>query len=187
MRVQTKADEVLRDIEMQARGRFLPIIGPVKGRYLAETVRKYNVRKVLEVGTLIGYSAILIAENLPKDGMIYTIEVDEDEVEKAKDNVRKAGYENNVKFFLGNALEVIPQINEDFDMVFLDAAKDEYRDYLKLAEPKLKKGGVVFADNVKMFASAMKNFLDYVRNSGKYRSEFIDVGFDGDEVSVKLF
>ena len=82
---------------------------------------------------------------------------------------------------------IIPTLNESFDMVFIDASKNEYLDYLKLSEDKLKKGGVVFADNVKIFAHNMQNFLDYVRNSKGYRSEFIDVGFDGVEVSEKLF
>ena len=187
MMVRTDADKVLRDIEILSHSRFLPIIGPVKGKYLAETVRKYNVKKVLEIGALIGYSAILMATNLPEDGKIHTVEINPRSADLAKKNIQKAGFEDKVVIHVGDALDVIPTIDEEFDMVFLDAAKDEYIDYLKLAEPKLKKGGVVFADNVKMFASAMKNFLDYVRNSGKYRSEFIDVGFDGDEISVKLF
>ncbi len=187
MIVRTNPDKVLKDIEILAQSRFFPIIGPVKGKYLAGTVRKYKVKKVLEVGTLIGYSAILMSKNLPEDGIIHTIEINPRSAQMAKENIRKAGFEDKVVIHVGNALDLIPTVNEEFDMVFLDAAKDEYMDYLKLAEPKLKKGGVVFADNVKMFASAMKNFLDYVRNSGKYRSEFIDVGFDGDEVSVKQF
>ena len=69
------AEIVLKEIEEKTRQRFLPIIGPVKGKYLVETVRKYRVEKVLEVGTLIGYSAVLIANNLPAGGHVYTIEI----------------------------------------------------------------------------------------------------------------
>jgi len=72
-------------------------------------------------------------------------------------------------------------------MLFIEAAKDEYFRYLNLAENNLKKKGVVFADNVKGFADRMKDFLEYVKNSGKYESRFIDVGFDGVEISIKLF
>jgi predicted O-methyltransferase YrrM len=82
---------------------------------------------------------------------------------------------------------VIPSINDKFDMVFLDATKDEYLEYLKLSENKLEKGGVVFADNVKMSAHEMRDYLDYVRKSGRYKSKYIDVGFDGVEISTKLF
>lgn len=84
-------------------------------------------------------------------------------------------------------MEIIPRLNEVFDMVFLDAEKNEYLEYLKLSEKKLKKGGVVFADNVKLYACSMRDFLGYVRNSGRYRSQFIDVGSDGVELSIKLF
>jgi predicted O-methyltransferase YrrM len=87
---------------------------------------------------------------------------------------------------VGNALSVIPHLSGRFDMVFLDAAKGEYLEYLRRAEGRLKKNGVVFADNVKMFASEMQDYLDYIRNSGKYKSENIDVGFDAVEISTKL-
>lgn len=187
MMTRTDPNFVLRDIEMQARVRFCPSSGRSRANTLAETVRKYRVKTILEVGTLVGYSAILMAKNLPEGGKIHTIEIDPRSAAAAKANIEKAGFSDMVVQHIGNALDVIPTIDETFDMAFLDAAKDEYMDYLKLAEPKLKKGGVVFADNVKMFASAMKDFLDYVRNSGMYRSQFIDVGFDGDEISVKLF
>jgi len=72
-------------------------------------------------------------------------------------------------------------------MVFLDATKSEYFTYLKLAETGLITGGVVFADNVKMAAFQMRDYLEDVRRYGKYRSEYYDVGFDGVEISIKLF
>jgi predicted O-methyltransferase YrrM len=178
-------ETVLREIESQAGKRFWPIIGSRKGKFLAETVREQRVKTVLEVGTLVGYSAILIAGNLPHDGRIDTIEINPQSAELARNNIERVGYTERIHIHIGNALEVIPAIDREFDMVFIDAAKDEYFDYLKLAEPKLKRGGVVFADNAKMFAGQMHNFLDYVRNSGKYQSQFIDVGFDGVEVSIK--
>jgi len=181
------AEIVLKEIEEKTRQRFLPIIGPVKGKYLAETVRKYRVEKVLEVGTLIGYSAVLIANNLPAGGHVYTIEINPQSAGQAVDNIRRAGLSGKVTVYTGNALEIIPTINEEFDMVFLDAGKTEYYEYLKLSEPRLKKNGIVFADNVKVFANQMGNFLSYIRDSGKYRSEYIDVGFDGVEIGIKLF
>jgi len=186
-RVTTDAEAVLKEIEALSQGRFLPIIGPVKGKYLAENVKKYNVHKVLEIGTLIGYSAILIASNLPPDGKVFTIEINSQSAKSAEKNISKAGMADKIKIHLGNALIVIPEIEESFDMVFIDAAKDEYLDYLRLSEPKLKKNGIVFADNVKIFAAQMRDFLNYIRDSGKYDSHYIDVGFDGVEISQKLF
>jgi predicted O-methyltransferase YrrM len=181
------ANAVLKEIEVRALRGFLPIIGPEKGKYLAKTVRKYGVKKVIEIGTLVGYSAILIAQNLPQDGQIDTIEVNPHSAEIAKANIRSANLEDKIKIHIGNALQVIPNIDGQFDMAFIDAAKNEYYGYLKLCELKLKKGGVVFADNVKIFARQMSDYLDYIRSSGKYRSQFIDLGFDGVEISEKLF
>jgi predicted O-methyltransferase YrrM len=87
---------------------------------------------------------------------------------------------------VGDALDVIPGLRGPFDMVFLDVAKDEYLPYLKLAEPKLSPRAVVFSDNVKIFAGQMEDFLDYVRKGGGYASRYIDVGFDGVEISRRL-
>ena len=187
MRVQLDPGAVLREIEVMSQKRFLPIIGPVKGRYLAETVRDSGARRVLEVGTLVGYSAILIASNLPADGRVETIEQNPQSAETAKENIRKAGLSGKINVHTGNALEVIPGLTGRFDLVFLDATKNEYLDYLKLCEGMLKKQGIVFADNAKVFAGEMREYLEYVRNSGRYSSRFIDVGFDGVEISIKLF
>lgn len=180
------ADAVLKEIESLASKRFLPIIGRERGKYLVETVRKYQPVTVLEVGTLIGYSAILIVGNLPAGGKLFTIEINPESAKRAKGNIERAGVSDKVQQYAGNALNVIPRIKEELDMVFLDAAKDEYLRYLSLCEDRLKKGGVVFADNAKIFARDMADYLDYVRKSGRYTSQFIEVGLDGVEISVKL-
>jgi predicted O-methyltransferase YrrM len=182
-----EVDAVLREIEGFSKRTFLPVIGPVEGKYLIETIKRFDVERVLEVGTLIGYSAILMAQTLPKDGKVVTIEINPQSARLAEENIRKAGFADKIEVHIGNALTVIPRINDSFDMVFLDADKDEYLEYLKLSENKLERGGVVFADNVKMFAHEMRDYLDYVRNSGRYKSEYVDVGFDGVEISTKLF
>ena len=182
-----ESDIVLREIEDLSKRTYLPIIGPVGRKYLVDTVRRFSVKNVLEVGTLIGYSAILLAENLPQDGRVVTIEINPKSASLAEENIRRAGLADRVELHIGDALTVIPGIDDMFDMVFLDAAKREYLEYLKLSENKLERGGVVFADNAKMSAHEMRDYLDYVRNSGRYKSEYIDVGFDGVEISTKLF
>jgi predicted O-methyltransferase YrrM len=182
-----KRDVVLRGIEDLSKREYLPIIGPEKGKHLVDTVRRFHVKSVLEVGTLIGYSAILIASSLPQGGRVVTIEVKPKSARLAQENIRRAGLAAKIELHIGDALTVIPGMDGKFDMVFLDATKNEYLKYLKLSEDKLETGGVVFADNVKTPAREMRDYLDYVRNSGKYRSEYIDVGFDGVEISAKLF
>jgi predicted O-methyltransferase YrrM len=182
-----ESDIVLREIEGLSKRTYLPIIGPVGRKHLVDTVRRFNVRNVLEVGTLVGYSAILLAEHLPRNGRVVSIEKSPESARLAEENIRRAGLADKIELRIGDALILIPGINDKFDMVFLDATKDEYLKYLKLSENKLERGGAVFADNVKMSAHEMRDYLDYVRNSGRYKSEYIDVGFDGVEISKKLF
>jgi Predicted O-methyltransferase len=180
------ADLVLRQIEAQAENTFLPIIGPDKGRYLAEEVRKAKPMHVLEVGTLIGYSAILMGKEMQQGSEIVTVEIHRDESKLAGENIIKANVPAKIKIVTGNALDVIPTLQGLFDLAFIDAEKTEYMQYLKLAEPKLHKGTTVFADNAGIFAAQMTDYLHYVRYSGNYESRYIQVGGDGVEVSVKL-
>ncbi len=181
------AAEVLKEIEAASKKSFLPIIGPIKGKYLAETVEKSQPQRILEVGTLVGYSSILMATRLSQNAHITTIEINPASAKKARENIRRLGLSDTIEVLVGDARNVIPEIQGEFDMVFIDAEKTEYLDYLRLCEPKLKKNGIVFADNVKIFADRMQDFLDYIRNSGHYSSQFIDVGFDGVEIATKLF
>ena len=180
-----KAETVLRKIEKQAKNQFLPIVGPEKGKILAEEIKKAKPKRVLEVGTLIGYSAILMGKELDDDTHITTIEIHADEAETAEENIREAEIPAKVKVVTGDAIQVIPKLKGCFDFVFIDAAKNEYLYYLKLAENKLHKRTVIVADNAGIFAHQMKNYLDYVRTSGKYRSTYVQVGVDGVEISVK--
>ena len=181
-----KAESILRKIEKRAHNEFLPIVGPEKGRILAEEIRKAKPKSVLEVGTLIGYSAILMGQELDNSAQIITIEIHADEVKTAEENIRKAVIPPKVEVITGDAIQVIPQLKTVFDFVFIDAEKKEYLDYLRLAENKLHKGTVIVADNAGVFANQMADYLDYVRTSGKYRSRYVAVDVDGLEISVKL-
>jgi predicted O-methyltransferase YrrM len=182
----SKADGVLKKIESGAAHNFLPIIGPKKGALLADEIRKTKPCHVLEVGTLIGYSAILMGKELDDKAEIVTIEIHREEAEQAGENISSALIQPKIKIITGNAIEVIPTLQGKFDFAFIDAEKTEYRQYLKLAEPKLVKGTVVFADNAGFFAEQMQDYLNYVRNSDRYKSRYVQVGEDGVEISVRL-
>jgi predicted O-methyltransferase YrrM len=181
-----KAESIMRKIEKKARNEFLPIVGPVKGQIIAEEIRKANPKSVLEVGTLIGYSAVLMGKELDSTAQIITIEIHADEVKAAEKNIRNACIAPKVEVIMGDAIQVIPKLKAVFDFVFIDAEKKEYLDYLRLAEDKLHKGTVIVADNTGVFANQMADYLDYVRTSGKYRSRYVAVNVDGLEISVKL-
>ncbi len=180
-----KAEAVLSEIEERADREFLPIIGPEKGKVIAEILRSARPKRVLEVGTLIGYSAVVISKELEDDAQVVTIEIHGEEVEDAEENIRKAAILAKVDVITGNAVQVIPELTGEFDFVFLDAEKTEYLDYLQLVEDKLCAGAVVVADNAGIFADQMQDYLGYVRNSGKYSSKYVPVGVDGIEISIK--
>jgi len=181
-----KAEEILREIESMNEKKFLPIVGPDRGKILAEVVREAKPKRILEVGTLIGYSAILMAKELGADAHLTTIEIHADEARLARQNIRKAQVLPTINIIVGNAIKVLPQLTEMFDLIFIDAEKTEYREYLRLIEDKLHKGSIIVADNAGIFADQMKDFLDYVRHSSKYKSKYVPVGEDGLEVSFRL-
>lgn len=180
------AESVLRKIEKKAHNEFLPIVGPEKERVLADEIRKVKPKSVLEVGTLIGYSAILMGKELDRSAQLTTIEIHANEAKTAEENIRKANVPPKIEVITGDAIQVIPQLNNVFDFVFIDAEKKEYMDYLQLAEDKLHQGTVIVADNAGVFANQMANYLNYVRTSGKYHSRYVAVKVDGLEISVKL-
>ena len=168
------ADTVLREIEEMGKKSFIPSIGPVKGKIVAEIVRKHKPRKILEVGALYGYSAILIAKNSPANAEITSVEKDPEHAKITEQNVERARLEDQIKVIQGDAMEILRKLPGPFDLVFLDAEKTQYLDYLKAVEDKLHQGSVVVADNVGVFQDQMQNYLHYVRNTGRYRSRTID-------------
>jgi predicted O-methyltransferase YrrM len=188
------ADAVMREIEEIGKKSFIPSIGPVKGKILAEAVRKLKPRKILEVGSLYGYSAILITKNSPANAEITTVEKSPEHARITEQNVERAQLENQIKVIQGDAIEILSKLPGPFDLVFLDAEKTQYLDYLKAVEDKLHQGSVVVADNVGVFQDQMQNYLHYVRNTGRYRSrtvetllEFSETTKDAMEISEKRY
>jgi predicted O-methyltransferase YrrM len=186
-------EEVLQSIEREAPRRGLPIIGPKRGIILDEVVEGHRPSTVLEVGTLVGYSAIRIGRHLRPGQMLTCVEVRDDMAKIARSNIENAGLSDRIRVLVGDAKEVLSTLGGPIDMVFLDATKDEYFTYLKACEPKLHRGSVVVADNVRSHAKETGDYLNYVRNSGKYMSSYreappnhgVDQG-DAVEISVML-
>jgi len=184
-------EEVLREIEKIGETKFIPSIGPVKGKVLAELIQKTKPKRIVEVGALYGYSSILMAKNAPK-AKITTIEVSPEHVRITRENVRRAGMEDRIEVLQDDGTQALSKLTGSFDLVFLDAAKEEYLAYLKAVEKKLHKGSIVVADNVGVFADQMKDFLDYIRNSDSYKSRTVETGLeysggeDAMEISEKI-
>lgn len=182
----TPLDRVIAQIEQNQTKTYLPIIGPEKGQILVRMVKLVRPKLVVEVGTLVGYSTLLIAKHLPDAGRIATFEIDREIAKIARKNIEVAGFSHKIDLIVGDAKKTLGTIGKQVDLLFLDAAKEEYLAYLKLVEPLLHKKAVVVADNVKIFKDDVSDFLEYVRYSGRYNSEVFDFGQDAVEVSIKL-
>lgn len=190
-----KVVQVLQDLEQIAKRQSLPSIGPVKGEILRDIISKYKPKTILEIGTLHGYSAILMADMLPDDGKLITIEKDTNLFSITMKNVEDAGLSHIIEVINEDGLKGIPLLQKQkFDLMFLDAIKSEYLKYLKLAEENnlLSDRVVVVADNVLLYANEMQDYLQYVRTSGRYKSqstettlEFTKNVKDALEVSVR--
>src|SRR5919206_3723660 len=135
---QQKISSLLNQLEQIAKRKQLPSIGPVKGRIISDIIKKYRPTSILEIGTLHGYSAILMGNLLPDDiGELVTIEIDRDLANIAIKNIEKAGLSCKIKVICDDAINVIPTLGGyKFDLVFLDAIKTQYLRYLKLIEEK---------------------------------------------------
>lgn len=178
-------EKVLKKI---SNSKPLPIVGEIKGELVEQLVQKYKPKRVLEIGTLVGYSAIMIIRNLPPTGRLTTIEIDPEVAVIAQRNLNDAGVAEKVEIITGDARSIIPTLTKKFDFVFIDAEKKQYLSYLNLLQQYnlLEDKAVILADNVKIFAAKMKDYLDYVRTSGKFKSNYHDFGDDGMEVSQLL-
>ncbi len=187
------ADAVLREIEAIGERSFIPSIGPVKGKILAEIVRKIRPRRILEVGALYGYSAILMAKNSPPGVEIVSVEKSPEHVRIATENIKRANMQEKIRMVEGDGTTELRKLSGTFDLAFLDAEKTEYLAYLKGVEKNLHRGSVIVADNVGIFKDQMQDYLEYVRNKGSYKSrtvetllEFSDTTKDAMEISEKL-
>ena len=187
------ADTVLREIEAIGKRSFIPSIGPVKGKILAEIVNKTRPKRILEVGALYGYSAILMAKNSPPKAEIISVEKNPEHVRMAMENIRRANMEGRIRVIEGDGRTELERLSGSFDLVFLDAEKTQYLAYLKAVEKNLHKGSVIVADNVGIFKDQMQDYLEYVRKKGPYKSrtletllEFSDSTKDAIEISEKL-
>jgi len=119
-----------------------------QGRVLSIISKIIKPKNVLEIGTYTGYSALCIAEGLDKNGIIHTIDINEELKEIQNKYFKKSGFGNQIHQHIGNAIEIIPKINECFDFVYLDADKENYNEYFDLIIDKIVSGGVLICDNV---------------------------------------
>ena len=196
MTANSKVYRVLKKLEQIARQEGLPSIGPIKGKILTDIITKYRPKTILEIGTLHGYSAILMADLLPDNGKLITIEKDGNLVNIAMKNIADAELSHKIEVIHADGLEEIPKLRKHkFDLMFLDAVKADYLKYLNLAERNdlLDDKVVVVADNVLLYKNEMEDYLQYVRDGKRYQSQTTETTLeftknikDALEVSVRI-
>ena len=140
--------EELLKIKEKALEDHIPIIMDDTLEYMSKILTNKRPKKILEIGAAVGYSAICFSEYLAEGGVIETIERDEERIKEAKQNFKRAEVEDRIILHEGDAVEILPTINEKFDMVFIDAAKGKYPFFLQQALRMLTDDGIIFADNI---------------------------------------
>ena len=140
--------EKFNEIKEHAIERHIPIIMDDTLNVIEERLRARKTNRILEIGTAVGYSAICFSEFLEPNGIIDTIERDEERIKEAKENIKIIDNNKKINIYEGDAVEILPTINEKYDMIFIDAAKGKYPFFLEQALRLLKKDGIIFADNI---------------------------------------
>lgn len=146
-RLLPPGDPLLREMEEHARRENVPIADPEIGRLLTILARSLDARRILEIGTAIGYGTLCLARGAAA-ARVVTLEIDPQRIEQARGYLERGGVADRVDIVEGAALEVLPRLEGPFDLAFIDAVKLEYRRYLDLFLPKLRVGGLVLIDNL---------------------------------------
>ena len=166
----------LLKIKEKALQEHIPIIMDDTLEVIEDMIKDDKPSKILEIGTAVGYSAICFSEYLAEGGRIDTIERDLDRVQEAKENIKKTEVADKINILEGDAVEILPTLNEKYDVVFIDAAKGKYPFFLKEARRMIKDNGIIFADNILYKGYVMSDYNKHkqrtaVRNLREYIKE----------------
>lgn len=192
--------DYLTEIRTFGRENKIPILLDDTLEYISNILKEVKPLRILEVGTAIGYSALCFSKYLGEGGRIDTIEIESLRVEQALQNIERVGAMDKIRVLEGDALEILPYLTEEYDVVFIDAAKGKYIEFFNHALRLCKKGGYIIADNVlykgmvqsdynkhkqRTAVNKLRAFIDMVLENKDLQSELIDIG-DGLTVSKKI-
>ncbi len=192
--------EMIMEMEEYASEKNVPIIEKKSIAFIMKYIREHNIKNILEIGSAIGYSAILMASS-NKDCFVTTIERDEERYMECLKNVKRCGLDKSINVVFQDALDV--NLSEDlkFDLIFIDAAKGQYTKFFEKYKYFLKDGGTIISDNIKFhgfvgnskdiesknlksMVEKLENYIDFLKSNEEFDTTFYDVG-DGLSVSVK--
>lgn len=199
--LESSESEIIETIEQEALDTFVPIIRKETQSFLKVLLMMNRPKRILEVGTAVGFSAILMSEYMPEDGHITTIENYEKRIPIATDNFKRAGKEDKITLIQGDALEVMKELEGPYDFIFMDAAKGQYIHYMPEALRLLSKGGVLMSDNVlqdgdiiesrfaverrnRTIHSRMREYLYELKHHEQLQTSILPLG-DGVALSIK--
>ena len=196
--LRTQGDRLLAEMEAHAAEHRVPIADPEVALFLEITARAIEAKKALEIGMAIGYSVIHLARGMGDDGVVVTIEPSDEMIKAASGYFERANLSDRVQVKRGKALDVMPDLTDTFDLLYIDAVKEEYAQYLDLGLPLLRSGGVVIVDNLlwggrvaqpasaddETSTTALREFNRYFIDHPQLRSEILSVG-DGLGYAVK--
>ena len=195
-----KPEPFIEELQVYSEKFHIPIIHPEIAQFIKLLLKAQNCKKVLEIGTAIGYSAILFSRAMGQDSEVVTIEREASMIDIAKQNIKKASLQNNIKILEGEADNILPTLTLNFDCIFIDAAKAHYMDFLPSCLELLKDQGILLSDNVLfrgMVASdhlvqrrkitivkRMRKYLYEISNHPNLNTSIIPLG-DGLAISLK--
>ena len=189
--------EELKKIKQKALEEHIPIIMDDTLEVIDKYLKEMKPNKILEIGTAVGYSAMCFSEYLADGGKIDTIERDEERIKEAKINIKNVGVEEKINIYEGDAVEILPTLNDKYDVVFIDAAKGKYPFFLKESLRMISENGIIFADNIlyKGYVlsdynkhkqrTAVRNLREYIKEVSEnpnLETEILEVG-DGLAIS----
>ena len=189
--------EQLKKKKKKAIEEHIPIIMDDTLEVISKYLKELRPKRILEIGTAVGYSAMCFSEYLQDGGVIDTIERDEERIKEAKENFKKVMVEDKINLYEGDAVDILTTLNQKYDMVFIDAAKGKYPFFLKEALRMIKENGIIFADNIlyKGYVlsdynkhkqrTAVRNLREYIKEVSEnpnIETEILEVG-DGLAIS----
>lgn len=184
-------EEKLKVIKEKALEEHIPIIMDDTLEVIDTYLKEMKPKRILEIGTAVGYSAICFSKYLAEDGIIDTIERDEERIADAKRNIKEMDLNNKINIYEGDAVEILPNLNNKYDMVFIDAAKGKYTFFLEQSLRMLDKNGIIFADNIlyKGYVlsdynkhkqrTAVRNLREYIKQTTEntdLKTQILEVG-----------
>jgi caffeoyl-CoA O-methyltransferase len=186
----TREDGLLNEVAEYTRSHHphhQMLSGHLQGKFLEMTSRMIGPRRILEIGTFTGYSALCLAKGLTEDGILHTIELREEQAAIAQHYFDRSAYKEKIVLHTGDAHKIVLTIDEIFDLVFIDADKTGYIEYFDMVLPKVRKNGFIFADNIFFHGQVLKDHPDEKNAAAiKAFNEHIASGRDTDKMVLTL-